>query len=198
MFTALLSFLSPFKSLIFKGIGIIILVIALYTAWHKFTGHYVHIGEANIQVKWDKERADTKVLADKQQVEIAAAIKKATDITKVALGEKDAALKKLGLEHVNRLELTKRIEALNEAHNTKLADTKHNYNERLRLEGVSSASALREESERLAGLPESASERDRAIADYDTLREACQLTTIDFNTCRLSYDADTAACGREK
>ena len=198
MFTALLSFLSPFKSLIFKGIGVIILVIALYTAWHKFTGHYVHIGEVNVQVKWDKERADTKILADKQKLDVAIAIKAANEITKTALDEKNAALTELGLEHINRLELTKRIEALNESHNRKLADIKRNYDERMRLKGVDSASTVREESERYKELSRGAPECDGIIADYETLKQACQLTTIDFNTCRLAYDADTAACGREK
>ena len=115
--------------------------------------------------------------------------------------EKDTALKDLGLEHADRLELTKRIEALNEKHYINLSDTKHNYNERLQLDATSAdsrAAELRQESERYQELSRSTSKCDGIIADYKTLEEACQLTTIDFNSCRLAYDADTAACGRYK
>ena len=189
--------LTPYN-LLAKAVALALLVISLYAAWYNFTGHYIDIGKANVQAKWDKEKAETKILVDKQKADVATAIKAANEITKTALDEKNAALTELGLEHINRLELTKRIEALNEAHNTKLADTKYNYNERLRLEGVSSASAMREESERYKELSRGAPECDGIIADYETLKQACQLTTIDFNTCRLAYDADTVACGREK
>ena len=145
--------------------------------------------------------ATIKALTDKRKDEIAEATKAAEVITKAAIDEKNAALTELGLEHINRLELTKRIEALNEIHNRKLADTKHNYDERLRLDATASNSRtaeLRKESERFAQLSRSAPECDGIFADYDTLVQACQLTTIDFNSCRLAYDADTAACGREK
>ena len=145
--------------------------------------------------------ATIKALTDKRKDEIAAATKAAEVITKAAIDEKNAALTELGLEHINRLELTKRIEALNEKHNIKLADTKHNYDERLRLDATSAnsrAAELREESERYQKLSRSAPECDGIIADYNTLKEACQLTTIDFNSCRLAYDADTVSCGRDK
>ena len=57
---------------------------------------------------------------------------------------------------------------------------------------------MREESERQQLIPKTTSECDGVIADYDTLKQACQLTTIDLNTCGREYEADTAACGREK
>ena len=142
--------------------------------------------------------ATIKALTDTRKAEIEAATKAAEVITKAAIDEKNAALTELGLEHINRLELTKRIEALNETHNRKLADTKFNFNERLRLEGINSATAIRQESERYANLPKTASECDGIIADYDTLKQACQLTTIDLNTCGREYEADTAACGRKQ
>ena len=142
-----------------------------------------------------------KAFTDTRKDEIAAATKAAAAIAKTATDEKNAALTELGLEHINRLELTKRIEALNESHNRKLADIKRNYDERMRLDvkaGINSATTVREESERYKELSRSAPECDGIIADYETLKQACQLTTIDFNTCRLAYDADTVACGREK
>ena len=142
--------------------------------------------------------ATIKDLTDTRKAEIEAATKAAEIITKKAIDEKQAALTALGLEHINRLELTKRIEAQNETHNRKLDDTKFNFNERLRLEGINSATAVREESERYADIPKTASECDGIFADYETLKQACQLTTIDLNTCGREYDADTAACGREK
>ena len=142
--------------------------------------------------------ATIKSLTDSRQAEIDAAKKAADAITQIAIDERTNALAALGLEHINRLELTKRIEALNENDNRKLADTKFNFNERLRLEGINSSAAIGKESERYAQLSRSAPECDRAIDQYETLKQACQLTTIDFNTCRLAYDADTAACGRDK
>ena len=145
--------------------------------------------------------AKINALTNTRKDEIAAATKAAEVITKKAIDEKNAALTELGLEHINRLELTKRIEALNEAHNRKLADIKRNYDERMRLDvkaGINSSTTVREESERYKELSRSAPECDGIIADYETLKQACQLTTIDFNTCRLAYDADTVACGREK
>ena len=201
MFTIILLFLKPFKRIIYKGIALVLLATTLYAAWYKFTGHYIDIGKQEVQDEWNKETAATKLIANKRKAEIDAAAKRAEAITKIAISEKEEALKKLGLEHINRLELTKRIEALNEIHNRKLADTKHLYDERLRLDATASNSRtaeLRKESERFAQLSRSAPECDGIFADYDTLVQACQLTTIDFNSCRLAYDADTAACGREK
>ena len=199
MFRSFLTNLSPYF-LIIKAVSIISFIVALST----IVGvHFYH----DASVRKDLKKANLlnvsreiqiKALTDSRKAEIEAATKAAAVITNKANEEKKAALTALGLEHINRLELMKRIEAINEADNRKLADTKFNYNERLRLEGVNSASAISQESERYAQLPRSAPECDRAIAEYDTLKQACQLTTIDFNACRLAYDADTAACGREK
>ena len=148
-----------------------------------------------------KREAEIKAMSDIRQAEIDAANKAADDIIKTANDEKDAALKDLGLEHADRLELTKRIEALNEKHYINLSDVKHNYDERLRLDATSAdsrAAELRQESERYQELSRSTPKCDGVIADYKALEEGCQLTTIDFNSCRLAYDADTAACGRYK
>ena len=57
MFTSIISFLSPYKLLV-NGIALVLMISALYVAWHRFTGHYIHIGEANVQVKWDKYKSD--------------------------------------------------------------------------------------------------------------------------------------------
>ena len=197
MFTSILAFMNPTRIFIALG-GLATMLIVSYASLLHFEHKYEKIGADKVQVKWDKERADIKVLADQQKSEIDAAINKSADIAKAALDEKNAALTKLGLEHIDRLELTKRIGALNEKHNTDLANIKHNYDERMRSEGINSSAAMRQESERHAQLSRSTPECDGIIADYDTLKEACQLTTIDFNACRLAYDSDTAACGRYK
>lgn len=39
-----------------KGLMIIGLMIALWGAWHSFTGHYKDIGRAEVQAKWDKDK----------------------------------------------------------------------------------------------------------------------------------------------
>ena len=57
MFTSILAFLSPYKLLI-KGIALVLMVIALYAAWHAFTGHYKDIGRTEIQVKFDQYKSD--------------------------------------------------------------------------------------------------------------------------------------------
>ena len=199
MFRLFLTNLSPYFSII-KAVSIISSIVALSTivGVHLYHDRSVHKQLDRAEALNISRETQIKALADKQQFEIAAATKLSNELALNAINEKDAAIKALGFEHINRLELTKRIEALNESDNRKLADTKFNFNERLRLEGINSTTAMRQESERQSSLPASASERDRTAADYNTLKEACQLTTIDFNACRESYDADTAACGREK
>lgn len=47
--------------LLAKVIASVLLVIALYAAWHSFTGHYVDIGRKEVQLEWDKQK---KVDAD--------------------------------------------------------------------------------------------------------------------------------------
>ena len=42
--------------LIAKGIGLVLLLIALAVGWHKFTEHYRDQGRAEIQAKWDADR----------------------------------------------------------------------------------------------------------------------------------------------
>ena len=64
MFTSILAFLSPYKLLV-KGIALVLMICALYVAWHRFTGHYIHIGNAQVQVKFDKYKSDEdKLLND--------------------------------------------------------------------------------------------------------------------------------------
>ena len=50
--------------------GAVALVAALYFGWNAFTGHYVHIGEANIQVKWDKQKAVDTAAYNKQVADL--------------------------------------------------------------------------------------------------------------------------------
>ena len=61
MFTSILAFLSPYK-LIIKGIALVLFVIALYAAWHKFTGHYIDIGKAQVQEKFNQYKSDEEKL----------------------------------------------------------------------------------------------------------------------------------------
>ena len=77
MFTSILLFLKPFKTIIFKGIALVLFFISLYAAWHAFTGHYKDIGRTEIQIKWDKEKSEIKAIVDKQKSDIAAATKAA-------------------------------------------------------------------------------------------------------------------------
>lgn len=49
--------------LLAKGIGCLVLVLALWAAWHAFTGHYVDIGKAARQPEIDTLKAANTELA---------------------------------------------------------------------------------------------------------------------------------------
>jgi hypothetical protein len=44
-------------ALIFRGLFAIGLCIAAWGAWHQFTGHYINEGRAEVQAKWDADKA---------------------------------------------------------------------------------------------------------------------------------------------
>jgi chromosome segregation ATPase len=37
-----------------KVIGLVLTIIALWVAWHRFTGHYIDIGRQEVQIKFDE------------------------------------------------------------------------------------------------------------------------------------------------
>ncbi len=76
---------APYQ-LLAKGIALLALVIALWAAWHSFTGHYIAIGKAEVQAQWDKQKAaDVIATVAAQQAVLAkerqAAIQQATTIS---------------------------------------------------------------------------------------------------------------------
>lgn len=52
--------------LLVRGAMILVAVVAFWWAWHKFTGHYEHIGEVRVQTKWDAQK---KVDQEAQQAQ---------------------------------------------------------------------------------------------------------------------------------
>lgn len=54
--------------LLAKGIASVLLLIALWAAWHAFTGHYVDIGRKEVQKDWDKQKAiDAQLLIEAKE-----------------------------------------------------------------------------------------------------------------------------------
>jgi len=60
-----------------KGIALLILVIALWGAWHSFTGHYKAIGRAEVQVQFDAFKDAATKAVNAQVAENAANRKRA-------------------------------------------------------------------------------------------------------------------------
>lgn len=44
--------------LIIRGVLVLAIASACWYAWHRFTEHYVDKGRAEVQVKWDKDKAE--------------------------------------------------------------------------------------------------------------------------------------------
>lgn len=63
LFESLMGKLNPYMWLI-KLVGIGIMLLALWYAWHQFTGHYIDIGKAARQPEVDALAADKKTLQD--------------------------------------------------------------------------------------------------------------------------------------
>jgi uncharacterized membrane protein YqiK len=107
-------------------------------------------------------------------------------------------LNQFGLISADRDKLRQQVRESNEKYKyfeKHAADTKFNFDERLRLEAINRAGGMSgqpSDTERLAG-----SESECDATAYRTLRQACILTTIDFNSCRAALDNDTATVGRD-
>ncbi len=185
---------SPLK--LYGALGAIILIASMVT-YHLFADSRVrNQRDAAIRLLADYKQAQ-KELADTQRLQIELAKLEGKKNTEIIEADRRRALEKLGFAMLDRERLKNEMRALNEnlIHSqNRLADTKHNYDERLRLEAVNRAAGLPEESTAAEGLAASGGECDRTLA---TLTRACQMTTVDFNTCRAALDNDTAVVGRE-
>lgn len=185
------TFLTPFK--LYAAAGAIILLSAI-VGIHLYHDRGIRIERDTAVSDLASYKSQLSVEVQKRTDEIAQTKKLGDDKVKSAFAERDAAMTRLGLEHIDRLKLSKQLGAINEKFNatqTRLTDTKLNYDTRLRLEATNSASRLSESAQSASGLPASDS-------DFATLRSACQITTVDLQTCYSYLEADTLACGREK
>lgn len=185
---------SPFKS--YGALGAIILIASM-VGLHLFADSRVrHQRDSAIRLLADYKQAQ-KELADTQRLQNELAKLEGKKNTEIIEADRRRALEKLGFAMLDRERLKNEMRALNEnlAHSqNRLADTKHDYNERLRVEAVNRAAGLPQEPAAAEGLAGGGGECDRTLA---TLTSACQMTTIDFNTCRAALDNDTAVVGRE-
>lgn len=185
---------SPLK--LYGALGAIILIASM-AGLHLFADSRVrHQRDDAIRLLADYKQAQ-KELADTQRLQIELAKLEGKKQAELIDAQRKLALEKLGLAMLDRERLKNEMRQLNEnlAHSqTRLADTKHNYDERLRVEAINRAAGLPTEPAAAEGLAGGGGECDRTLA---TLTSACQMTTIDFNTCRAALDNDTAVVGRE-
>lgn len=181
----------------FKRLWPYILIASIVWA-HLFADSRVrHQRDDAIRLLVDYKQAQ-KELADTQRLQNELAKLEGKKNAEIIEADRRRALEKLGFAMLDRERLKNEMRALNEnlTHSqNRLADTKHNYDERLRLEAVNRAAGLREEPAAAEGLAEVWGECDATA--YRNLYQACQLTTIDFNTCRAALDNDTVTVGRE-
>lgn len=186
---------SPLK--LYSALGAIILIASM-VGLHLFADSRVRNQRDDaIRVLVEYKQAQ-KELADTQRLQNELAKLEGQKNTEIIEADRRRALEKLGFAMLDRERLKNEMRALNEnlTHSqNRLADTKHNYDERLRLEAVNRAAGLREEPAAAEGLAGGGGERDATA--YRNLYQACQLTTIDFNTCRAALDNDTVTVGRE-
>ena len=186
---------SPLK--LYGALGAIILVASM-VGLHLFADSRVRNQRDDaIRLLVEYKQAQ-KELADTQRLQIELAKLEGKKQAELIDAERKLALERLGLAMLGREQLKNEMRALNEnfTHSqNRLADTKHNYDERLRVEAVNRAAGLPQEPAAAEGLAGGGGECDRTIA---TLTSACQMTTVDFNTCRAALDNDTATVGRDE
>lgn len=158
-----------------KVIASVLLIIALYAAWHSFTGHYIDIGRAEVQKTFDAHlTADRKADAERKAGNLAKDTK-----SKI---QQDSIVSNHTTE-INQIRA--KYDKLNQDKN--LADIAiDNWRERLRLELAKAAAGLSDIPATTEGLAISGKDRDTA-----TLRSACEITTADYNTL---YSAWANAC----
>lgn len=177
----------------------IVAIISIVVTLHLFFDSRVrHQRDSAIKLLADYKQAQ-KELADTQRLQIELAKLEGKNKADLIDAQRKLALEKLGLAMLDREQLKNEMRALNEnlAHSqNRLADTNHNWSERLRLESARSAAGLPQEPAAAEGLAESWGIGDATA--YRNLYQACQLTTIDFNTCRAALDNDTAMVGRDE
>lgn len=105
--------------------------------------------------------------------------------------EHEAALKQRDLDRA------KSTQAIKDFYEKRLNINHFTASERLRIEAERRRFGLPEISETPQRLAEGGRICD-ATLDYENLERACAITTLDFNLCRETLDADTAMVGRDE
>jgi hypothetical protein len=173
--------------LLVKVIAGAILLLAIWYVWRQFTGHYIDIGRAEVQAKWDKE---TKRLAEERDKQIAENIQKSIAAA--------SAKQRIFSEH--QAEVAKLRSQSNAKLQNSLADTDAIWRDRLRnAVGADRARTVSELSSSAEGITESGGDGHATVtrSQYDTLEAACKLTTIDYNALRKSWDEACLVYGCE-
>jgi hypothetical protein len=135
---------------------------------------------------------DNLLALEKRQAENALIQLRAETAVAIAEANAKAQMDKLNLDR------QREAKALKEQYETRLNGTTFNWSERVRLEQErEAANGLSDITGNTSGFAEGLRECNRA---YTTLERACQITTIDFNTCRVWADTacNTVGCKQGK
>lgn len=186
MFNPLSLIPSPYLWLA-KGIALLGLLLSLWYAWHRFTGHYIDIGKAEIQQKWDKKKDEQTALANQQIAENAIKLAKGKIAVNFADQSATAQLTQLNLDRQHE---TDNLKALYE---NKIVSIKHNLANRVQSSTTSSTSTLPNIASDTEATATTESIDNTAItklqSQYDTLEKACTIETVDYNNLRTWADA---------
>jgi exonuclease VII large subunit len=196
---AIMSKLKKIVSFIIAHWRVILCVATLWYCYHLYNQQAERADKAETALKdyvaAQTELANAQTLKNQEQALLAA--------SKVELAEAIAeqTQKRLGLEKIHRQAMANKLrKSTNEINilKTHLSNTEYFVNQRLQLQQPDGGeSGLSYESSIADRLTQCERERDTIIDRVVDLEEACKLTTIDFNLCRATLDADTLACGRK-
>lgn len=165
--------------LLAKGIALLALLLSLWWAWCQFTGHYIDIGRAEVQKTLDDHIADDVAADIKRKAENLA------KDTKAQIASNGVMAKHT--DEINNI----RIKYAKLSDDKKLADSSiASYRDRVRIELAKAAERLPDISGTAEGSASNQSDRDSA-----SLREACEITTQDFNALHEAWDVACAVYG---
>ena len=188
----MMNFLAPYKLYAYAGL---VILIALIVSLHLYND-VVALNE--LKDERDKAVKDLKDLKD--DIKLKTAEREAENANKRVAGlaktqaiqaEHETALKQRDLDRA------KSTQAIKDFYEKRLNINHFTASERLRIEAERRRFGLPEISETPQRLAEGGRICD-ATLDYENLERACAITTLDFNLCRETLDADTEMVGRDE
>lgn len=183
----MLNFLAPFKM---YAIGTLVLIIAAMLTYQQL---------ANNRLRNQRDTAISQLSDFKTAIEIQTLAREAENANKRLAGnakmqliqvEHEAALKQRDLDRV------KSTQAIKDFYEKRLNLNHFTASERVRIEAERGRLGMSKTIETPEGLTEGRRECDATT--FENLERACAITTLDFNLCRETLDADTAMVGRDE